>query len=210
MEQTSSRSAPAATDRRSAYLAAAQRLFDRQGYVGTSMDQIVAEVGGSKATLYRHYPTKADLVAGLIEQVSASVGLRVDELAADDVPVAAALTAIGRAALRGVTSPEAIAVVRISLSERFRFPELAQVVWEHGPALTYDRFRTFLERRTASGELHVDDPQLAAEHFIAGLVGHLQPKVAMGIADPPDDAEVERRVAAAVTAFLAAYGTGGR
>ena len=197
-----------APDRRAAYLAAARRLFDQHGYAGTSMDQVVAEVGGSKATLYRCFPSKADLVAGLMDQVASSVGQRTEALVDEDLPLEDALTAIGRNALRGVTGPDAVAVLRISLAERFRFPELARTVWERGPALTYDRFRRFLEQRTDAGELHVDDPQLAAEHFLAGLVGHLQPKVAMGIAEAPDDAEVDRRVAAAVRAFLAAYGTG--
>jgi hypothetical protein len=60
--------------------------------------------------------------------------------------------------------------------------------------------------RERRGELRCDDPQLAAEQFVAGLVGHLQPKIALGAAKAPGPAERKRRVASAVRTFLARYG----
>ncbi len=195
------------TDRRARYLEVAQRLFAEHGFVGTTMDMIVAEAGGSKATLYQYFPEKDALVAGLMDQVAASVSSRTPSLAVDDVPLEEALTIIGRRALEGVVSPRAIGLLRLCLGEYGRFPELARVVWEHGPAVTYANFRRFLEERQARGEVRVEDTQLAAEHFIAGIVGHLQLKVAMGMAEPPSSDEIDRRVAAAAATFLARYGT---
>ncbi len=194
-------------ERRTAYLTAAIRLFDTHGFAGTSMDMIVAEVGGSKATLYSYFPSKDSLIAGVMEQLAEWIPTTSDDFRGDERPLAHALTDLGTAALRGVTSPDATTIVRLALGEYGRFPELARTVWEHGPALSYARFHRFLEERERRGELIVDDRQLAAEQFIAGIVGHLQLKVAMGIAEPPDDPEVEQRVASAVRTFLARYGT---
>lgn len=191
-------------DRRDRYLGAALRLFAAQGFVGTTMDMIVAEVGGSKATLYKLFPAKEALVAGLMDQVSQSIA-QVGDVLDDDQPLETALHRFGRAVLRGVTSERAVILLRLCLGEYGRFPQLAHVVWSHGPEVTYDRFRTFLDARTKCGELCVEDAQLAAEQFIAGIVGHIQLKVAMGEASRLDDTEIERRVESAAETFLARY-----
>lgn len=202
------KSTPTATDRRDTYLEAAMRLFATHGFDGTTMDMIVADVGGSKATLYRHFPSKSALVAGLMEQVAQMVSDRHDDHPeADQRPIEDVLTEFGTAVLKAVLDPRALEVLRFSLGEYHRFPELCEVVWRSGPAVTYAHFRRLLELRRARGEIQVEDTQLAAEHFVAGLVGHIQLKVAMGIAPPPNPAELRRRVAASVATFLARYST---
>lgn len=188
------------------YLDAAMRLFAEHGYVGTTMDMLVAEVGGSKATLYKHFPTKESLVTGLMDRVAATVNPVADHTAST-LSLTEELARMGTAALRGVTSPQGVAVLRICLGEYGRFPQLARTVWDHGPAITYANFAAFVTERQRRGELDVDDPQLAAEHFLAGIVGHIQLKVAFGITGPLDDDDIARRVQAAVATFLARYAT---
>src|SRR5579884_539065 len=51
--------------------AAAQRLFLRHGFVGTSTDAIMAEAGvASKETLYRYYPNKEELFADVLRHLT--------------------------------------------------------------------------------------------------------------------------------------------
>ena len=45
-------------DRRANYVEVALRLFAEHGYHGVTMDEVVAEAGGSKATLYRYFASK--------------------------------------------------------------------------------------------------------------------------------------------------------
>jgi hypothetical protein len=125
-------------------------------------------------------------------------------------PLEEALVRIGTAAHRGVLGAHAVSVLRLCLGEQSRFPELARVVWDHGPAITYANFRAFLTERRERGEIDVEDLQFAAEQFLAGIVGHIQLKVAMGVAPVPDDDEIAARVTSAVQTFLARYGTGQR
>ena len=47
--------------KRQAILENAYRLFRAHGFDGTSMAHITSEVGGSKATLYSHFPSKEEL-----------------------------------------------------------------------------------------------------------------------------------------------------
>ena len=49
-------------------LEAASRLFYRQGAHAVGMEAIVAESGIAKTTIYRHFPTKDDLIAAFLEE----------------------------------------------------------------------------------------------------------------------------------------------
>jgi TetR/AcrR family transcriptional regulator, repressor for uid operon len=61
------------SDRRAEILAAAQRCFVRSGFHGASMQEICAEAGMSPGNLYRYFPSKEALVAGIAERDRAEV-----------------------------------------------------------------------------------------------------------------------------------------
>jgi AcrR family transcriptional regulator len=56
---------PSARDR---ILDTAARLFYRDGYRGTGIDRIIAESGVAKMSLYRHFPSKNDLIVAYLER----------------------------------------------------------------------------------------------------------------------------------------------
>ncbi len=61
------------SDRRAEILAAAQRCFVRSGFHGASMKDICAEAGMSPGNLYRYFPSKEALIAGIAERDRAEV-----------------------------------------------------------------------------------------------------------------------------------------
>lgn len=61
------------SDRRAEILAAAQRCFVRSGFHGASMQEICAEAGMSPGNLYRYFPSKEALIAGIAERDRAEV-----------------------------------------------------------------------------------------------------------------------------------------
>ena len=85
-----------AIDRPERYLDIALELFSANGYDGTSTDMIVAEAGGSKATLYQSFPAKAALIDGLVERLGRSGTASGLDQALLDAPLTEGLAAIGR------------------------------------------------------------------------------------------------------------------
>jgi AcrR family transcriptional regulator len=59
---------PFAADARERILATAYGLFARRGIRDVGVDEVVAKADVAKATLYRHFPTKNDLVLAFLER----------------------------------------------------------------------------------------------------------------------------------------------
>jgi TetR/AcrR family transcriptional regulator, lmrAB and yxaGH operons repressor len=71
---------PKARDR---FIGTAARLFMRQGYHGTGLNQIVAESGAPKGSLYFHFPGgKEELAAAAVEQAGAVFAVQIDTILA--------------------------------------------------------------------------------------------------------------------------------
>jgi len=68
-------------DRRFEILAAAKRCFSRSGFHGTSMQEICAEAQMSPGSLYRYFPSKEAIIAGIAEQDRADVAEKFQAIA---------------------------------------------------------------------------------------------------------------------------------
>jgi AcrR family transcriptional regulator len=55
-------------DRREQILRAAARAFGRTGFAATSLDDVAREAGVTRAILYRHFDSKADLYRAVLDQ----------------------------------------------------------------------------------------------------------------------------------------------
>ena len=55
------------SEKRDQILSAANRLFEIQGFNGTGVDQIAAESGVTKRTLYKHFGSKEGLIREVLE-----------------------------------------------------------------------------------------------------------------------------------------------
>jgi len=58
--------------KRATLIETAARLFAEHGYHATGIDRILAEAGVAKMTLYKHFPSKRDLIVEVLRQNSAS------------------------------------------------------------------------------------------------------------------------------------------
>lgn len=64
----------------------ALRLFAEQGFEQTTVDQIAAEAGISRATLFRHFGTKEDIVLGRLKERGEQIGEVLRSRPEDEAP----------------------------------------------------------------------------------------------------------------------------
>jgi TetR/AcrR family transcriptional repressor of mexJK operon len=195
--------------KRQAMLDAATTLFLRQGYRGTSMDEIAAAARVSKQTVYKHFADKerlfTEIVVGTVEEVAGPVHEAVLELQ-DTGDLDADLRRLARQLLRLVMQPRILQLRRLVIGEAGRFPELGRTFYEQGPGRTIAALATVFERLADRGVLRAGDQRLAAAHF-NWLVMSIPLNRAMLLGDdaPPPAAELDRYADAGVRTFLAAY-----
>lgn len=134
--------------KRRAILEAATTVFLRNGYLGTSMDEIAAGAGVLKQTIY-HFADKnqlfVEIVISTVNEISDPVYEEVLNLA-DSGDIEADLRDLARRQLARVMQPRLLELRRLVIGEANRFPELGRTFYERGPGRTIDALATAFER----------------------------------------------------------------
>lgn len=196
--------------KRRAILDAATEVFLKSGYLGTNMDEIAALSSVSKQTVYKHFSSKEALFIEIVSSMTTGAGdvvhNDVAQLGADE-DLAAYLVEYALRQLTVVLTPRIMQLRRLVIGEVTRFPELARVLYERGPARAMAMLATVFQSLAERGLLQVDDPNVAAEHF-NWLIMSAPLNQAMLLGDDaiPSQAELRRNAEAGVRVFLAAYG----
>lgn len=82
-----------AAERRNEILDVAERLFCTRGYDQTSTNDILAEIGIARGTLYYHFTSKEDILDAMIDRILDEIIRRTSRIALDgSVPVLERLT----------------------------------------------------------------------------------------------------------------------
>ncbi|GAA4263576.1 TetR/AcrR family transcriptional regulator [Dactylosporangium darangshiense] len=152
-----------APQRAASILRAAARVFARNGYAATTIEQVAAEAGVSKLIVYRHFNSKRELYRAILDQVR-------DRLAAVGQPTRPVHESDGDPAIQAAAAALAgtFAVAR-ELPDGYRLlyrhavrePEFSDYVRELGDA-ERERIETLLA--------NVADPLIRA--WMAGLVAN--------------------------------------
>ena len=193
--------------KRAAILEAAKRLFVAQGFAGVSMDQIAADAGVSKLTVYSHFGDKEALFAAAVQ---AHFEQQMPEslfAAADAAPLRDGLMQIARAFFALIMDPDALAGHRIMCTPQVVETGMPQQAWAVGPQRAIDMVADVLRHHVESGELQIADVPRAASQFLCLVKGDLHQRVIFGL-DPatlPDEAQAQ--LEGAVDMFLRAYAT---
>lgn len=189
---------------------AARDLFLRDGYAGTSMDEVAALARVSKQTIYKQFADKAqlftDIVTADIAEAEDRTRAMLDALPDSD-DFEAALRHFAREHAADVLLPRLIQLRRMIIGEATRFPELARTWWENGPKRGHATLAERFQRAAERGHLRLADPLLAAQHF-NWLVLSIPLNTVMFLGDQATftTAELNRVADEGVRVFLAAYG----
>jgi AcrR family transcriptional regulator len=190
-------------ERREHIVATATRVFSEEGYGATSMSTIASRLGGSKATLYKYFPSKEQLFEAVMEAKCGAVVAPLQAIAeADGDDLESMLANFGLQFMTALFQSDALELHRTVHAEAARFPEIATMFVRSGPEVVYSALTTGLQRFTAKGLIDCPDPRLAAEQFLGMVRGHRHMQVAMGMGAVPEPAVIEREVRHAAHIFV--------
>ncbi len=195
--------------KRRAILDTAYRLFRAQGFERTSVSEITAGVGGSKATIYSHFPSKEELfVECMMAAAENYLPGTLKHLETSSANPAVALLDFGKSFLSFICSPEQLEVRRLMIAEARR-SGTGKLFFTKITALRV-QVSALMAACMASGTLRRDDPALAADHLGALLEAEiLEPLLLHVRIGPPGQQEIALAAKRAVTTFLRAYAPAG-
>ena len=173
-------------------LQTAERLFYRDGYRAVGVDTIIAEAGVAKMSLYRHFPSKDDLIKAYLDRANGQLLEWVDRLAAPHDDPREALEAIFEGVAELASSPDCLGCAFVGAAAEFPDGEHPghRAAAEHKQAVL-DRFRGLAESAGAH------DPRRLAEELLLVMDGAWSAARVFGRGNHG------RRAAAAATALIA-------
>jgi AcrR family transcriptional regulator len=195
--------------KRRAILGVASDIFLAQGYAATSMSEIAAKVGGSKATLYNYFRSKDELFEAFMADTCQSLAAAIfDRIApiGEGRSVRDSLIELGEALLDFLLLDRIVAVHRLVVAEAGRFPELGRVYYEVGPRKGEARFTQILERAMAAGHLPREDPHMVGQRLKDLVMSDLYLRRLWGVIDAIGREELRAHVTQSVDIFLRAFG----
>ncbi len=151
-------------EKRAAIMTAATALFARSGYAGASLAKIADAAGVSKATLFKQFPTKAELFEAMVAEQWAPT-----EEPQGPVPVGdprAGLIQIGRRYVALLTRQSMVELFRIVIAEAPRFPELGKAHFALGKQPFWRSVHDYLRAEAAAGNVVLTHPDIAATQFL--------------------------------------------
>jgi len=191
-----------AEERRDAILEAAASVFFEQGYAATSIDAIIARLGGSKRNIYNEFGSKEGLFTALVSEAASKALAALTIEQGSDRDLDGTLMEFGRRLLDIYMSSRLIGVLRTVMAEAPRFPELARAFYEKGPGRASARLTEVLEAARTRGEIDVPDCRTAADHFVGMVRDNLHLQVLLGLRGPPSPEEAETLIVSVVRTFL--------
>ena len=189
--------------KRQAIVAAAWEVFKKNGFERTTMSDISAQVGGSKATLYGYFDSKEQLFAAALEHIIQDQADQAFEGLMRPGDLKVRLADLAKGYLQARLTPEMVAVERALITEGER-TDLGETMRMRFIQPHWRKLAGVLDQEMEAGRLRKADPMLATWHFRGMIEADLVERRLHGDATITAH-EVERAITEGVSAFLRAY-----
>ncbi len=161
----------AAEDRRQQILEVAMELFSQRGFRGTTTKEIALAAGVNEAIIFRHFATKSDLYAAIIDQKASSESVQTLQRVIDE--------AMERGDDRQVFESFAFHILefhehddtamRILFYSALEGHELAEMIFTNHILKQHRRLVEYVKKRITAGVFRQVDPIIAVRGFV-GMV----------------------------------------
>jgi AcrR family transcriptional regulator len=154
------------SEARDRLLATASGLFYREGIRAVGVERILAEAPATRATFYRHFPSKEDLVVAYLRGVDADIRARTQAVVDAAPSPADALRAIGTAVADDLVGAEFRGCAFLKAAAEYPDPQdpVRQVVVEH--RAWYESTLAELFTQVFGDSPRRGRPEHAARHFV--------------------------------------------
>jgi TetR/AcrR family transcriptional repressor of mexJK operon len=203
LSSTPRKGRPVDSAKREAIVQAAVQAFFENGFASTSIEQVAADAGVSKVTVYNQFGDKRALFTAAIEAVCGQI--RNHFVIDEDVrgTLRNRLLTIGEAMVAFLSRPEMVQFERRIAAETVNEPEIGATFLAAGPHRMKEALAAFLRAMSDAGELDIEDHYLAAEQFASMCKGMGDLERRFG--HPGDSARDRARIEGAVEVFCRAY-----
>lgn len=197
---------PSDQAKRLAIIEAASDAFFNVGFAATSIEQVAADAGVSKVTIYNQFGDKRALFTAAVEHECEKMRGYFSIDSTREGSIRERLKEVGEGMIAFLSRPEMIQFERRIAAETEVEPAIGHAFLDAGPWRMKQAFSAFLSHANETGELKVEDTLLAAEQFAALCKGMGDLDQRFGRDVEPEDRS--RRIDGAVDVFLAAYAVG--
>ncbi len=168
----------AAEDRRRQILDVAVQLFSQKGFRGTTTKEIAQAAGVNEAIIFRHFATKSDLYAAIMDRKAQSPevqamqnALKEGMDAGDDRQV------FERLAFHMLEFHERDdTAMRLLYYSALEGHELAEMIFRNHISKTHRQLAEYVRRRVAEGAFRRVDPMIAVRGFLGMIINQVMHK----------------------------------
>jgi AcrR family transcriptional regulator len=192
------------SSKRRQILDGARKVFMDLGFDGGSMGEIARAAGVSKGTLYVYFADKNRLFEAIVEEESLAQG-KVAFNFDPERDVTTTLMDFGLAYVQMLCRPGGGSATRTVMAIAERMPEVGRRFYNNVVSLTIAKLAAYLEAHVQSGDLEIEDCQLAATQFMQMCQASLFMPFLFQAAPAPSAERIAKVVGSATRMFLAAY-----
>jgi AcrR family transcriptional regulator len=143
---------------------AAAQLLRQRGFERMTVDDVAAQAGVGKATVYRRWPSKDDLAVAAMERLYS-----VEMPSPDTGSIRGDLEESYRSVVRFVGSPQGSAYLKMSIAESVRDDRIA-ALYRRATERAEEQARTMFERAIARGEIRPDVDLNCCVQWLSGVI----------------------------------------
>lgn len=192
------------SSKRRQILDGARKVFMDLGFDGASMGEIARAAQVSKGTLYVYFADKCALFEAILEQEALQHGQVVFNFdPARDAETT--LKEFGRAYIHLLCRPGGGSAIRTVMAIAERMPDVGRRYYARVLDKTINRLADYLKTHVSSGDLRIDDCDLAASQFMELCKASLFLPFVFQAAPAPSEERMTEVVDSATRMFLAAY-----
>ena len=192
------------SSKRRQILDGARKVFMDLGFDGASMNEIARSAGVSKGTLYVYFDDKNRLFEAIVEDEAVAQGKVPFNFDSSRDPEIT-LREFGQTYMALLCRPGGGSWIRTVMAVAERMPEVGRRYYANVLEKIVNRLADYLRAHVASGDLAIDDCQLAASQFMEVCKATLFLPFVFQAAPAPSAERIAQVVDSATRMFLAAY-----